>query len=435
MYPRTACLAVLAIAFLLEASAMADSTGKLRLTVDSPQNNTEVATEEGRVFVSGRALALGGKSGKFDVVVVIDVSTSTAAPSGADVDGNGDTGRKQGSFLFPFFTWMISTASTDPGDSILAAEIAAARTLLDQLDPETTRVGVVSFSGDRRPQTRDAFTAVPLTSNFKKVARGLDRLLDEGPHGKTNIAAAVRAASAELTGGLDAASETRPDARKIVLFMTDGQPTLPDPRSRMSNARLAISTARDESRKGIRFDTFAIGKVATADPLVTEEMASVSEGVFTPVAHPADLIAAFEDLDLADIQRLEIRNKTTGRLASDVLLDADGSFSAFVPLAEGINQLEVSALSTDQSRGVIRVDVNLMGEANSKPLPARILKRRARLLENKLLVARERRVAIETERDDSLRKELGAQMEAARLKRSRDLDVQVEEQVPASPRD
>jgi hypothetical protein len=37
--------------------------------------------------------------------------------------------------------------NSDPGDSILAAEIAAARELLHDLHPERTRVGIVAFSG------------------------------------------------------------------------------------------------------------------------------------------------------------------------------------------------------------------------------------------------------------------------------------------------
>src|SRR5206468_3177848 len=60
--------------------------------------------------------------GPSDVVLVIDSSLSTNASALADVDGDGTT------------------------DSILEAEVQAARVLLDFLDPTSTRVAVVDFN-------------------------------------------------------------------------------------------------------------------------------------------------------------------------------------------------------------------------------------------------------------------------------------------------
>ena len=90
-------------------------------------------------------------------------------PAGVEVNGNGVVGEHR---FGPF-------GITDPGDSILAAEVAAVQTLLDQLDPRTTRVGVVTFGGDSSPFTADAETRVPLTTSYERVRRGLDEIIDE----------------------------------------------------------------------------------------------------------------------------------------------------------------------------------------------------------------------------------------------------------------
>lgn len=391
-----------------------DDDGQLRLTLEAPERGSVIATSEGRALVAGQALAVGGRAGAFDVIVVIDTSKSTAAPSGADVDGDGRVGAEMGARKLPVLGKLLDLSSDDRGDSILAAEVAAARTLLAQLDPRSTRVGIVAFAGDTNPDTRDAFTAVPLTSNFRKLEHGLARLLEEGPHGKTNLEAAVREATNELGGGVSAASEPREGARKVVLFMTDGQPTLPVRRASHRNKRLAVAAAEEAAALGIRIDTFAIGEEATSDPEVTLRMAEVSDGVFTAVEDPRDLIASFEDIDLAALERVEIWNETTGERAEPLLVDADGAFSGLVPLAPGPNLLAVRARADDGSQGELRVPVTLLPDDGLAALPARLLERRRLLLENQYLEARRRRLELEAARAERVRRELVVEIEAAR---------------------
>ena len=72
---------------------------------------------------------------------------------------------------------------------------------------------------------------------------------------------AVHVATRELGGFGSAISAPRADPEegtRVMLFMTDGHPTLPVSRAPMENARLAIEAARHAHSFDIRIDTFAI---------------------------------------------------------------------------------------------------------------------------------------------------------------------------------
>ncbi len=409
--PRSCC-ALVVCAWLLPQASRAE----LELLLDAPLPNAVFASVEGGAFVSGRALARGGDSGRFDVVIVIDRSYSTSAPSGADVDGDGFLGRSWGADYLPCLSWMFRVPSSDRGDHVLAAEVAAAGALVDQLDPRSTRVGVVSFSGGGRHRERDSQSEVALTHDFRKVHYALGRILSEGPRGQTNISAAIERALAEVTGEPSATSDARDGVRRVILFMTDGQPNLPVRWSSRENARLAIEGAQRAARAGVRVDTFAIGARALEDPLVTVEMARVSDGLYTAVEDPRTLVAVFEDVRFVDVSSVEVRNQTTGAPAAMLVVDPDGSFSAAVDLVPGENVLEVRATSTDHGRALRRVPVRLVAGAAPQALSARAEARRERLLERRLAELRARRLALEGERDGALRRALELEIEQTRAR-------------------
>jgi hypothetical protein len=81
--------------------------------------------------VQGSALAEGDRPLDYDVILVIDVSQSTKAASGADVDGDGVVGVNPHNELLPPGTFPPEMLSTDPEDTVLHAEIAAARALIE----------------------------------------------------------------------------------------------------------------------------------------------------------------------------------------------------------------------------------------------------------------------------------------------------------------
>ena len=102
--------------------------------------------------------------------------------------------------------------------SIFAAEIVASRRLLSQLNPATTRVGVITF-GD------DASLRQPLTHDFEQVLSALDLIYKRGPSGLTNMVDAILLGTEELLGKGE--SKKYLDSIKTLVFLTDGFPTLP----------------------------------------------------------------------------------------------------------------------------------------------------------------------------------------------------------------
>ena len=259
------------------------------MEVEYPQDGAVISDFICGAFISGRAHA--GRSG-FDVAIVLDTSRSTIDPSGADVDGDGVVGTTapdRGAAIF-------HAANSDPDDSILAAEVAAARELLGQLDPGITRVSLVAFSGDPRglpgATPEPAATVLePLTSDFPRIEAALEELRRQVPRGATHMAAGLdraRIALAEPSGGSSDA-----EREKVVFFFTDGQPTLPHgPGLEAANILEVLDAVGRAERAGLRIHSFAIGAEALEGPLAVVEMARQTGGYFVPVRRPGDLIHA-----------------------------------------------------------------------------------------------------------------------------------------------
>lgn len=340
--------------YLAAASTALADAGQLTLRIDAPAPGRVSVDRAGMVFVSGIAFAHSGELPKVDVVFVLDVSGSTADASGADVNGDGKVTRGgRGGFL--------GLGRSQNPDSILAAEVAAVRTLLDQLDARTTRVGVVIFSGDENPRSPDAFVEVELTRDYRQVNEALDGLLLDGPNGGTNMHAGILRGTVELLGSKSAVSRRRPGAQRVMMFLTDGIPTLPYQLSSRESAARAIEVARMAAKHDVRIHTYAIGRQATRQPLVPLEAARVTGGAFVPVEDPRDLRSAIAAASFSEIEELRIRNATTGQTAAYQLRNPDGTYSALVPMQAGRNVLEVFARSTSGAEDTQRVAVELGG--------------------------------------------------------------------------
>ncbi|MCZ7619463.1 MAG: VWA domain-containing protein [Myxococcota bacterium] len=169
---------------------------------------------------------------------------------------------------------------------MLAAEVAAGRRLIERLDPRSTRVGVVTFAGEPAGQglvigraSAAAVTEVPLTADYDEVQRGLDRILSRGPYGMTHMAAGVDQATIELRGLRGAYSQADAESEKVVLFLTDGQPTLPYGIEFAQANTQAVLRAADRARKaGVRVYSFGIGEEALAGPLAIVRLADITGG-------------------------------------------------------------------------------------------------------------------------------------------------------------
>jgi len=401
---------------------------RLRVEIEHPAEGSSIGDAAG-AFLAGRALALRGAHRRFDLVVVIDTSASTAAPAGVDVDGDGQVGKPLGGG---------NLGSSDPGDSILAAEVAAAGRLIDGLDPRSTRVGLVSFAGDphlvgsgQLRVRRAALSQEPLTSDFKRLHRGLEEISARGPRGGTYMAAGMDLATLELLGLPGALSVADPDSEKLILFFTDGEPTLPHP-DVASNVREVLRSAIRSWRAGVRIHSFAIGPEALAGPISTVEMAKLTHGIFTPVRDPANLGLFVEGLSLANIAKLEVRNLSNGRHAYQVSVHPDGSWDALVPLQEGSNEVEVRATSVEGAEATARIHLQDRPGGKSSPLPAELISRHNELLEDRLR-------HLEWERVEATRKELVIEMEKERTaaveraaRQRKELNIEVEALRPST---
>jgi len=373
----TACLgpAVLASALMVAwaggAAAVEHEPAPVRIVISHPDAGSVVKNRVTMAPIRGEVSSGNEGSSDFDVLLAIDVSKSTELPSGIDVDQDGEIGLNPKLELVAPGTYPDDMVCTDPDDSILAAEIEAARQLLAVLDPKRTRVGVIVFSGAVDPETgrrvaadqRDALVKAPLSHDFAHVREVLEQVLEEGHYGATNFAAAIQLSVIELVALSRSYSEPRPDARKVVLFLTDGVPTFPfgagasaDP----EDTEAAISAARLARRAGITINTFALGRHALTRPLALTEMSRTTLGSFTPVLNPGDITTFLQGITFANVDDVIVTNLSTGEVSFDVQLAPDGSFTGFVPVRIGENLVEVAALASDG--GEARVEIPFVFE-------------------------------------------------------------------------
>ena len=372
--------------------------------------------------------------------MVIDTSRSTIDPAGADINGNGVVGRRRLGYVGS----LLGAGSNDPGDSILAAEVAAARQLLSSLDPRSTRAALVVFAGDpdmvdrRRGAGRAAHTLEPLTHRYERVQDALDDVLATEPDGSTHMAAGVDQATIELLGLRGALSRTDPKAEKIVFFFTDGQPTLPyGPEMEADNVRAVLRAANRARRGGVRIHTFAIGPHALEGPIATVEMASRTGGYFTPVRHPGNLVDLVEDVNFAKIDEVVLSSDTTGELANPFRLTPDGVWSGLVRLLPGDNRIRVRARTEDGAAAEETLSIAFVPQAPTPPLPERFVALHNRLLEDCLRQTHELRLRAERERAERVRQELRLEIERERAKararaaqQRKQLQLDVEEEDP-----
>lgn len=386
----------------IAAPASAAAPNPVRILVESPTDGQKVNNKVHQAPIRGNALAEGDGPAEFDVILVIDVSGSTKHASGVDVDGDGETGINPQLELLPPGTFPPDVFNTDPGDSILAAEVRAADALVANLDAERVRVGVISFSGEMNSQTggrarydqQDAWVEVPLTGDLAKVRRSLPEILARGPHGGTNFAAGLRLAVTELAGLSGAKSRSRPQSRKVVLFLTDGLPTFPigsGSASDPGDTEAALNAARLAHKAGVTVNAYALGPNALTNPIAATEISRITLGTFMPVQNPGDIISFLQGVTFANIEDVVFTNLTTREVSYDVRLSPDGSFSGFVPVREGTNRVRITALASNGASGSVELDLEFETSGLSERELALELERiRERNKQLMLLIERER---------------------------------------------
>jgi Mg-chelatase subunit ChlD len=352
---------------------------------------------------------------RFDVILVIDTSGSTSAPAGTDVNNNGEVGAP----ILGRVGSIFGTGLTDEGDSILAAEIAAARQVLRGLDPRSTRVGLVAFAGEAigsgRSNRKDAYTVEGLTRDYARIESGLDELLASEPHGDTHMAAGVDQATIELLGLRGSYSEIDPNSEKVTFFFTDGQPTLPYGSGAEADNVRAVLRAAERARRGhIRIHSFALGPEALEGPIAAVEMASRTQGYFTPVRNPGDIVDVVEEVSFANLEKVTLAHVDTRAEAQPFRLTADGSWAGFLKLEPGRNRIRATAVAEDGATADRGIQVTHVEAANEAELPVELVVQRNRLLEDCLLLARQERLDRERARNEEIRRALKLEIERER---------------------
>lgn len=312
--------------------------------ITSPKDGSHIKMDKAMVLVTGKVSTDRMPVPKVDILLVMDVSSSTAHYAGVDF-GDADQPPVASSGRRPkkrvgIFSGGLSGGTPimmDLKNSILVAEVHAARRFILRLNSEMTRVGVVTFG-------ENAELLQPLTHDFDKVRDALEEILISGPHGGTHMVGGIRMGIRELTGL--AKSSPRKNTIKLQMLLTDGFPTLPigggkNPAPEDTN--LAINAARIAGKTGIKIHVFALGKDALTNPRAAVGIAQKSGGIFTPVVRPADILTILEKVSVIGVETVQVFNRTTGKRATQLRLEADGYFSSALPLAEGLNEIQVLA--------------------------------------------------------------------------------------------
>ena len=333
-------LALLVGALLLASASVAEE--RPWLVVDAP-SDVESSVEHALLEVRGHGGARRGSG--HDVVIAIDVSESTLEDTGIDLDGDGPLGRSD-----PALVARLESQADDESlverlrdrqdfdDTVLAAELEAARVLSARLDPARFRVAIVTFAeranvlaplGSSRPALNQALRS--LHQDFYQELAG------------TNFAAAVELAHQILRpepGVVD-------DRLRSIVFLSDGAPTRPVGGDR--SERYALTAAMAAALDGIHLYAFAIGPEAEAGLEIMERMAVWSGGRLETVSRPAMVVSRLRRLDLVGMAEVSVVNETTGMEARALRVFPDGTFDGFVELARGRNRLRFAAQDVDDS--------------------------------------------------------------------------------------
>jgi Mg-chelatase subunit ChlD len=390
---------------LLVSVSVAKGAAEPKVQILSPKEGSSITQQQNSILISGKVASQAARSENVDIMFIIDISGSTSQYAGVDF---GDFGQLPDSSSSSGFGWPQITIRgfglgrlpmSNLRNSILAAEVGAARRLLVQLNSQTTRVGIITFSEGAR-------VLQPLTRDFDHVRRVLDSVLAAGPNGGTNMVEGIRTGISELMGF--GSSEKRPEAVKAEFLLTDGFPTLPIGRGRVTpeDTDLAINAARLAGKAGIKVHVFALGEEALSYTRAAMGIAHESGGTYTPVSRAADVLAVVENISVVGVEYVQTVNQTTGQKATETRLAADGFFSSAVQVVEGQNQIEVIARASDGSTGRDSITVYYQsGNQKSLELEVFLEKEKNLKLQVERLGKSQAEIQQETERsrEDSLK--------------------------------
>lgn len=280
-----------------------------------------------------------------DFYVVIDTSGSTTYCAGRDVNGDG--------------TWC------GRGDSILDAEIASARLLVDALDVGNSRMAIVRFSS---PDSWSTQVVQELTSDRSALQAALSTIAGGGSDGSTCYGLAMEATLDEH------AAHSDPGFEQVILFLSDGEPTdgWPAPRTGdcggwSRDACDGILWSEEALARGLIVDTFAVG--TGADPSVLAEMARRGGGRAFIVSTPGDIMAVLPRVSHVGVSRVIVTSTTTGD-QQVVLPGPDGRFTATMAATPGVNGFDVTVVADEDDAWRVTCSTSALVTCLSHDCPA-----------------------------------------------------------------
>ena len=294
---------------------------RTRLDVDAPRPGQQIRGLAPWVEVRGR----GGlwESTHHDVVVAIDDSASTLLPTGIDLDGDGEVGKqRRPRGMDP------DSASSDPDDTVIRAELEAAKVLIRQLDGRTTRVAVVTFAAAGK-------VLAPLGTPEAALA-ALEAYEVHVDTSGTSLANGLVMAAQEFFENRDIGVRRQ----RSVVLLSDGQPTVPSVRQ---GKRDALEMAEELGDLGVPIHAYALGEEALEDPEFYAGLGERSGGTFVAVRNPADVVGELAAVRFTGLREVTLTSVTLERSGRAVRVFPDGSFDGFVPLVQGENVIEVRA--------------------------------------------------------------------------------------------
>jgi len=337
--PRRALGILLAVAGA--ALATAARAERVYVEVDAPHSGD--AIKEPINLLEVRGWAGTGLRGKHDVVIVLDRSESTFRASGVDVNGNGIVGRQYGDN--PPDEIVLWTS--DFGDTIVSAEVLAARRLVERLDSETTRMAIITFGGNAKVEA-------PLGSSKAQLLRTLDSLQPWPNENGTNMYGALETAIDVFD---KAPAEPGVPRQREILLLSDGVPTSP-PAPPGAAQRISVHAAENAARAHARIYAYALGPTAAVARDRFEEIVHANGGDLLVLDKPAEIVEFVPYLSWTSIARVRLENATSGEAGRAMRVFPDGSFDGFAPLQPGRNELRFTAVSQEGTEASITRWVN-----------------------------------------------------------------------------
>jgi len=397
------------LALLLACSPHLSWSAEPKIQILSPKDGARVTEDQKTILVSGKVASDNVRSTNVDIFLVLDISGSTANSAGGEFASQSDLPDKYLYAGTPQPVPQISIGRRGMGlggpgyepmrfnlrQSIFGAEIIASKRLLNQVSPQTTRVGVITFA-------KEARLVQPLTQDFDQIRRVLDEVYWAGPNGGTNMVEGIRLGISELIG--IGQSSKRPDAIKAQFFLTDGLPSLPTGDGRgvaETDVQLTLNAARLAGKANIKVHVFGLGDEVVSFPWAAQGIAKESGGTYTPVARPADVLGVMDQVSVVGVDFVQVVNQTAGQKATQIRLAADGFFAAALPVVEGKNQIDVLARSSDGSNS--RASVTVFYQSGSQ-----------KSLELEVFLEKEKKLKLEVERLGKSPEELQRDVEKTR---------------------